>query len=149
MSCLGTNMSSTDDFLKMDPSPLYPNCLRYPFDRLLPLQDIMKDDELRLPTMLDWNDARCLLVVKNGASTGVTIGRASGMRSFVREYFVLRAGGFWVDHRRSDGTYRRYAERRSGPGRRPRRDIPTPFYWLFDECIKKQFPEACLYQPTA
>ena len=21
----------------------------------------------------------------------------------------------------------------------------TPFYWLFDECVKKRFPNACLY----
>lgn len=59
----------------------------YPFfDRLLPVQGVVKDDELRHPTMLEANIEPCLFVIKNGAGTGVTIGRA-GMMSFVREYF--------------------------------------------------------------
>ena len=73
---LGTKISLGSFSVKMYPNPLDPNSFKYPVDRLLPLQDIMEDDELRRP-----------------------------------------------DRRRPDGTYRRYAERRNGPGRRPRRDV--------------------------
>jgi len=49
----------------------------YPIDGLL-TQDVAEEDELRRPTMLDANGERCLLVIKNGNCTGVTIGRATG-----------------------------------------------------------------------
>ncbi|KAF8838043.1 hypothetical protein BDN67DRAFT_972155 [Paxillus ammoniavirescens] len=39
--------------------------------------DVIKENELRHPTTLDVNGEECLLVVKNGNSTDVTIGRAT------------------------------------------------------------------------
>ena len=60
---------------------------KYPLDRLLPLQGVVKDDELRHPTVFSTKGERCFPVTKSRTSTGVTIGRASGMMSFVREYF--------------------------------------------------------------
>jgi hypothetical protein len=36
--------------------------------------------------MLDANGEECLIVIKNGNTTGVTIGRATGTESFIREY---------------------------------------------------------------
>lgn len=46
--------------------------------------------ELRPPAtpLLDANGEQCLIVVKNGAATGATLGRATGIHipSFVREY---------------------------------------------------------------
>ncbi|KAH9924179.1 uncharacterized protein B0H18DRAFT_1120039 [Fomitopsis serialis] len=51
----------------------------------LHLRDVVKD-ELRHPTMLNANGEECLIVAKNGNTTGATIGRATGIESFVREY---------------------------------------------------------------
>ena len=155
----------------MYPDPLDDDSFSYPLDGLLPLQDIMKDDELRRPTTLDPNGVRCLYVAKNGASTGMTIGRASGMRSFVREYFPdgthrtsvelaiypygLKDGVFSAPGDSgsiiADPTGRIVGMLSSGTGQGDDHDVTyaTPFYWLFDECIKKQFPEACLYPATA
>lgn len=59
---------------------------KYPSGGLMQLRSIVTYDELRLPTMLDANGEACLIVVKNGATTGVTLGRATGIESFVREY---------------------------------------------------------------
>jgi hypothetical protein len=59
----------------------------YPIDCLFTLQDVVEEDELRRPKMLDENGERWLLVIKNGNGTGLTIGRATGPMSFVREYF--------------------------------------------------------------
>jgi hypothetical protein len=36
--------------------------------------------------MLDTNGEECFIVVKNGATTGVTLGRMTCIESFVREY---------------------------------------------------------------
>ena len=59
---------------------------KYPCGGLMQLRDFVKDGELRHPTMLDANGEYCLIVVKNGATTGVALGRATGIESFVREY---------------------------------------------------------------
>ena len=82
------------DFVKcLHPSrrdPLHlklPSSFRYPMDRLLPLQGIIEEDELRLPQMCDPDGEPYLHVIKSGCATGVTIGRATGVKSYVREYF--------------------------------------------------------------
>ena len=36
--------------------------------------------------MLDTNGEECIIVVKNGNATGVTLGRGSGIESFIQEY---------------------------------------------------------------
>ena len=59
----------------------------YPDDRLLPLRDLISEDLMHKPDMLDHDGESCLLVIKNGNATGVTIGRANGIFSYVRKYF--------------------------------------------------------------
>ena len=71
----------------MYPYPIAHTIFKYPRGRLLQLRGIVKENELRYPIMSDANGEGCLLIVKNGTSTGVTIGRATGIMSFVREYF--------------------------------------------------------------
>jgi hypothetical protein len=58
----------------------------YPDDGLMHLRGFVRDDELRHPTMLDENGQESLIVIKNGASTGLTFGRATGIESFTRTY---------------------------------------------------------------
>ena len=60
----------------------------YPKDRLLQLRGIIADDLMRAPDMLDSDGEPCLLVVKRGNSSGTTLGRANGIFSVVREYFL-------------------------------------------------------------
>jgi hypothetical protein len=40
---------------------------------------------MRAPDMRDGNDLPCLIVIKNGGGTGVTIGHATGIFSYVRD----------------------------------------------------------------
>jgi hypothetical protein len=137
----------------------------------LPLQGIAKDDELRHPTMHDKNGEPCLLVIKNGTSTGITIGRASGMMSFVREYFPSGKHETFIQlaiypYDQKDGAFSAPGDSGSiivdpntrrivglltgGAGNTEDTDVTyvTPFYWLWDERIKMQFPNACLYNGT-
>jgi hypothetical protein len=58
----------------------------YPPDGLLQAYGIVQEDELRNPQHLDVYNKKCLLVVKNGMTTGTTFGRVNGFESFVRHY---------------------------------------------------------------
>ena len=73
--------------LRMKPNPAAPVSFKYQYGKLLPLQGVMEEDELCCPKLLDAHGERCLIVIKNGCTTDVTIGRATGAKSFVREYF--------------------------------------------------------------
>ena len=151
---------------------MYPHTShKYPLFRLLQLQDIIKENELRHPTMLDINGEECLLVVKSGKSTGVIIGRATGIMSFVREYFEdgthetsmelaiypygSKEGAFSAPGDSgsivADSNGRIVGLLTGGTGEGNSVDVTyaTPFYWLFNERIKAAFPNAHLYPVTA
>ncbi|KAF5310844.1 hypothetical protein D9619_008006 [Psilocybe cf. subviscida] len=58
----------------------------YPAHGLLQVTGVVEDDEIRNPRTLDEHGEPCLLAIKNGASTGTTIGRVNGIESFVRTF---------------------------------------------------------------
>ena len=74
----------------MYPYPKAGTSFKYPRSGLLQLRGVVKEKELRHPPMLDANGDDCLLassvpvldhtVVKNGNTTGVTIGRLTGIQ---------------------------------------------------------------------
>lgn len=70
----------------MHPHPESRSHFKYPPDGLLQVRGVVKDDEIRKPEQLDANGEKCLIVVKNGQTTGPTLGRLTGMESFVRTY---------------------------------------------------------------
>ncbi|EKM48708.1 uncharacterized protein PHACADRAFT_52020, partial [Phanerochaete carnosa HHB-10118-sp] len=57
----------------------------YPDDYLLKLKGIIHDEEMKHPASSDENNDRCLMVIKRGRATGLTIGRANEICSYVRE----------------------------------------------------------------
>jgi hypothetical protein len=83
----GTDIPVYDFIKRMYPDPATRTSFKYPSNRLLPLQGVIEEDELRRPQMLDDHGEPCLIVIKNSCTTGVTIGCATGANSFVREYF--------------------------------------------------------------
>ncbi|KIJ11506.1 hypothetical protein PAXINDRAFT_157284 [Paxillus involutus ATCC 200175] len=168
---LDTKISVDDFILKMFPHTTARTSFKYPRGRLLQLRDVIKENELRHPTMLDTNGEECLLVVKNGNSTDGTIGRATGIMSFVRECFEdgthetsmelaiypygNKDGAFSAPGDSgsiiADGKGRIVGLLTGGAGQTDSTDVSyaTPFYWLFDERIKAHFPNAYLYPVTA
>ncbi|KAK6358938.1 hypothetical protein TWF696_000112 [Orbilia brochopaga] len=54
---------------------------------LLELQDVMSEESLRNPDIFDADGDICLFVMKKGSASGLTVGRANGIFSYVREYF--------------------------------------------------------------
>jgi hypothetical protein len=142
----------------------------YPHDRLLKLQGTISEDLMRKPDMLDHNGDPCLFVVKNGATTGVTIGRATGIFSYIRKLSRKDAGKRsmeWAilpyDHK--SGAFSASGDSGSiiadscgrigglltGGSGNPQMllDITyaTPFFWLLPRIKENGFPNAYIYPP--
>ncbi|KAG0129316.1 hypothetical protein HOY82DRAFT_652199 [Tuber indicum] len=84
---LGTHIPHYEFTRLMFPNPINRHNFKYPTDRLLKVRGIVTDEEMRSPTILDENGDPCLLVMKRGNTTGLTLGRANDIISFVRNYF--------------------------------------------------------------
>ncbi|PUU81851.1 hypothetical protein B9Z19DRAFT_970565 [Tuber borchii] len=59
---------------------------QYPEDRLLKIRGLISEEEMRCPTMLDKDGKPCLLLMKRGFSTGLTLGRGNEFVSYVQNY---------------------------------------------------------------
>ncbi|WVO14612.1 hypothetical protein L204_102249 [Cryptococcus depauperatus] len=81
---IGDNLS-LDYGSTMFPQPEDRAKYGYPIDGLQALGGI-QPEEINNPQQLDVNGEPCLLVVKNDRTTGTSIGRATGMESFIRIY---------------------------------------------------------------
>lgn len=160
------------DFMKK----LHPHAksLKYPHGGLLQLRDIATEDELRYPTMLDANGEECLLVIKNGNATGATIGRATGIESFVREYndhgihsTSMELAIYPYSQSFKDSAFSAPGDSGSviadangrivgiltgGAGQAGSTDLDVtyaaPYYWVHER-VKEAFPNADLYPITA
>jgi hypothetical protein len=151
---------------KMYPDPGTRATFKYPPGGLMQLRDFVKYDELRRPTMLDTNGEECLIVVKNGATTGVRLGRATGIESFVRDYkdYKIHSTSREIavyPYSNSDGAFSAPGDSGSvvgdancrivgmltgGTGKTESTDVTyvSPYYFL-NECIKKAFPHSHLF----
>jgi hypothetical protein len=83
---LGTRIPLHIFTLMMRPNPQNAQSFTYPLDRLLMLKGTISDEEMRHPTVLDENDNPCLLVIKHGNTTGLTVGRANDICSYACSY---------------------------------------------------------------
>jgi hypothetical protein len=138
----------------------------YPVDRLLPLRDVISEDLMCNPDMLDHEGEPCSLVIKNGKTSGVTIGRANGIFSYVRKYFdnkTHQTSKEWAilpyDYKSGfsapgdsgsiivDGRGRIGGLLTGGAGEVESSDITyaTPFFWLLPRIKQNGFPNAHLY----
>ncbi|KDQ11235.1 hypothetical protein BOTBODRAFT_87441, partial [Botryobasidium botryosum FD-172 SS1] len=83
---LGTRIS-IGEFMRIMCPGSRDNCpFEYPLDRLLKLGGTIPDDEMRCPTAPDHNGNMCLMVLKRGNATGLTIGCANSIFSYARRY---------------------------------------------------------------
>lgn len=150
----------------MHPHPEGRSSFIYPTGGLLQVKGVIKEDEIHQPTQLDANGEECLIVIKNGLSTGVTIGRGTGMESFVREYnqygIKLTSMALAIySYSCKDGPFSAPGDSGSivvdrlgrivglltgGTGGTDSTDVTylTPYFWV-EECIKQAFPSSYLY----
>ncbi|KAF9509980.1 hypothetical protein BS47DRAFT_1364881 [Hydnum rufescens UP504] len=135
---------------------------KYPVGRLLKLQGLIQENEMNNPDILG---------PTNGSASGVTIGCATGIFSFVREYFnngTHQTSMEWAilpyDHK--SGAFSASGDSGSiivdrqgrfgglltgGAGKRDSLDITyaTPLFWLLPRIKANGFPDAYLYPATA
>jgi hypothetical protein len=88
---LGTRISPEDFTRRMYPNVQNAQSFKYPASRLLMLKGTISDKEMRNPTALDQNSDPCLMVIKRGKTTGLTIGRANDIYSYARNYYGDKA----------------------------------------------------------
>ncbi len=64
--------------------PINADCI--PSDIGLQARGIVQPEDVRNPKHRDDNDEPCLFVIKNGRTSGTTLGRATGLESFTRTF---------------------------------------------------------------
>ncbi|PWW71674.1 hypothetical protein C7212DRAFT_287856 [Tuber magnatum] len=84
---IGKKYSRQEFIDKVYLHPTSTTSFKFPRSRLIKLQDEVPESALINPPMLDANGDPCLVVFKNGATTGTTIGRANNVSSYSRNYF--------------------------------------------------------------
>lgn len=84
---LGSEMNIGEFMLMICPNLQIAHKFMFPLNHLLRLRGTIPVEEMRDPPELDKNGDPCLMVVKNGNTTALTIGRANDVRSCVRNYF--------------------------------------------------------------
>lgn len=84
---LGTKIDPEEFGRRMYPHPTNRKDFVYPPDHLLRLKGIISQEEIRHPTTLDENGDPCLMVLKHGPATGLTMACSNNIPSFVRHYF--------------------------------------------------------------
>ena len=166
LSFTGGNLSIADFGNTMYPNALDQKGYRYPRDSLLQAYDFVKDDEIRNPKNLEANGEQCLFVVKNGRTTGTTVGRSNGLESFTRSYpdygIVLTSLEIAVlPYSKKRGKFSDAGDSGSivlardgrivgiltgGRGPTNETDISylTPYWWI-EKQLKHKIPGCCLY----
>jgi hypothetical protein len=84
---LGTKYSPDVLTRMMHPNPKNSHNFDFPGDRLLKLWGTIEEDEMRKPKMYDQNGDACIIVLKRGRTTGLTVGRTTTFVSYTRKYF--------------------------------------------------------------
>ncbi|KAH8119367.1 hypothetical protein DFH11DRAFT_1686263 [Phellopilus nigrolimitatus] len=163
---LGTAIPPDEFTLKMYPRDDGPTTFKYPSDRLLPLRGMISQELMRRPDMLDHDNEPCLIVIKSGNATGVTIGRATGLFSLVRDDDTGEESREWAiyNYDKNSGVFSARGDSGSivvdgrgrigglltgGAGKTETSDVTyvTPMFWLWPR-IKEHFPNADLSPTT-
>ncbi|RPA96307.1 hypothetical protein L873DRAFT_1811408 [Choiromyces venosus 120613-1] len=85
---IGKKYSPQEFMDKVYLHPTSPTSFKFPYSRLVKLEDQVPESTLVKLPMLDANGDPYLVVFKNGATTGTTIGRANNVSSYTRNYFA-------------------------------------------------------------
>ncbi|KAI0298529.1 hypothetical protein BC826DRAFT_1103029 [Russula brevipes] len=164
---IGGNLSTNDWRNTMFPQPVDKANYRYPPVGLLQAHGVVQDDEIRNPQHLDVNGEKCLLVVKNGLTTGTTVGRANGLESFTRIYddYGIEHTSIEIAVLPYDNTRGKFSDTgdsgsivlardgrivgilTGGAGPTDEIDITylTPYWWV-EQQIKDKYPGCFLYE---
>lgn len=85
---IGTKYTRQEFMDKVYLDPTSPTSFKFPANRLVLLKGQVPESNLINPPMLDADSELCLIVFKNGAKTGTTIGKTNNVSSYTRNYLV-------------------------------------------------------------
>ena len=85
---LGTEISPKHLTQMLYQNPRNCHGFKYPPTRIFKIHGVIPKKDLSEPHMLDQNDRPCLIVMKRGVRTGLTVGRANEINSFARKYIA-------------------------------------------------------------
>ncbi|KAJ7200234.1 hypothetical protein B0H12DRAFT_1244484 [Mycena haematopus] len=163
---LGTEIDSGKFMSLMSPRDDAQSEFDYPEDRLFKLRDILTAAHISKPKSQDSKGDPVRFVIKRGYTTFTTIGRLAGFDSHQRRYSLfgtfdsVEAAVYPYDSH--SGPFSRCGDSGAliagpeaefavlltgGTGATDSPDISygTPMYWLWEDVIKPQFPDANLY----
>ena len=148
----------------MFPQPVDQANYRYPQDSLLQAYGVVQYDEIHDPQHLDVHGEKCLLVAKNGLTTGTTVGRVNGLESFTHIYdnYGINHTSIDIDVLPYDKARGKFSDSGSivlarddrivgiltgGSGSTDETDIAylTPYWWV-EQQIKAKYPDCSLYE---
>ena len=91
---LGTTIPVDKFTAWMCPHPANLPSFKYPGNRLLKFHSTISDEEMwgPGPRTLDYDNDPCIMVVKRGCASGLTVGRLNMVHSFTRVYFKGQPG---------------------------------------------------------
>ena len=81
---LGTDLAPSQFTRMMYPNPTTPTGFQWPPNRQLKLYGKISDKEMSKPEYLDEDGEACIMVLKRGRTTGLTVGRANQLLSLTR-----------------------------------------------------------------
>jgi hypothetical protein len=84
---LGTKYTPVELTRKMHPNSKNSRNFTFPGDHLLTLFGTIPKEEMRNPQMWDKDGEACIMVLKRGRTTDLTVGRATTFVSYTRKYF--------------------------------------------------------------
>ncbi|TFK81505.1 hypothetical protein K466DRAFT_502009 [Polyporus arcularius HHB13444] len=163
----GTTLSSPAQILTRLHADTRTVCSVSPCDRLYKLHGHLREEDMHRPNLFNGKGEECLMVVKSGSGSGVTVGSATGIFSYVREYFddgTHRTSREWaiLPYSQTSGVFSALGDSGSliadgrgrfgglltgGAGADTRHfDITyaTPFFWLWPRIKANGFPDAHL-----
>ncbi|KAL6308599.1 hypothetical protein BKA93DRAFT_725412, partial [Sparassis latifolia] len=164
---VGGNLSISEYGNMMFPQPQDRQNYSYPKDGLLQAYDFVRDAEMRNPQQLDVHGEKCLLVVKNGLTTGTTVGRINGLESFLHVYedYGISHKSLEIAVLPYDKTHGKFSDAgdsgsvildrggrivgivtgSSGLADETDTTYLTPYWWV-EEQVKAKFPSCFLYE---
>ena len=91
---LGTTIPIDEFMAWMFPHPANPPSFKYPGNRLLKFSGTISDEEMYKPgpKTLDHDNDPCIMVIKRGYGSDLTVGRLNNLRSFTRVYLKGQSG---------------------------------------------------------
>jgi len=90
---IGTKYTRQDFMDKVYLHPASATSFKFPANRLMTLQGQVPESALIHPLTQDTSSEPCLVVFKNGAKTGTTIGKANNVSPFTRNLFRRQVPG--------------------------------------------------------